>query len=307
MKILVTGGAGFIGSHIVDKYIDLGHQVVVIDNLVTGFKKFINLKAKFYKVDICDREAVEKVFTSEKPELINHHAAQMDVRKSVADPKFDAETNIIGLLNLLQAGKTSGVKKVIFASTGGAVYGDTQVLPTPETYCCRPVSPYGISKLTSEHYLDFYANNYGTSYIALRYSNVYGPRQNPHGEAGVVAIFMQKLLKGEQPKITRDGKQSRDFVFVADVVAANIAALTYTENLIVNIGTGIGTSINELYDKIQAVCGTSFPKTYIPKRPGEQQVSVLDINLAKEKLNWQPISSLDDGLKLTADYFKNEK
>lgn len=304
MKILVTGGAGFIGSHIVDKYIDLGHQVVVIDNLVTGFKKFINLKAKFYQVDICDREALENIFISEKPELINHHAAQMDVRKSVADPKFDAETNIIGFLNLLEAAKRNGAKKVIFASSGGAVYGDADELPTPETYPCHPASPYGISKLTSEYYLDFYAKVYGLNYIALRYGNVYGPRQNPHGEAGVVAIFMQKLLKGEQPKITGDGKQSRDFVYVEDVVNANVLALNFEENLLVNIGTSYGTAINELYGQIQIVCHTKMPKSYIPKRSGEQEVSLLDISLAKKEFNWQPKFDLITGLAKTATYFK---
>ncbi len=307
MKILVTGGAGFIGSHIVDKYVELGHQVVVVDNLFTGFERFVNPKAKFYKIDIRDKKALEDLFIQEKFAVLNHHAAQMDVRKSVANPQFDAETNIIGLLNLLELGRKNGLQKIIFASTGGAVYGDAHLLPTPETYPCLPASPYGISKLASEFYLNFYARTYGLKYIALRYGNVYGPRQNPHGEAGVVAIFTQKLLNAQQPQITGDGKQFRDFIYVGDVVAANVAALDYQDNLLVNIGTAKGTTINELYEMIQKVCGTHYSKSYSPKRPGEQERSLLDITLAQQKLRWQPQVDLLLGLKLTADYFINEK
>lgn len=195
MKILVTGGAGFIGSHIVDAYIKLGHEVIVIDDLITGQKDNLNPKAKFYQADITDRQAIKKIFKTEKPEILNHHAAQMDVRKSVNDPVFDAKTNILGFLNLMEEGRNISLKKVIFASTGGAIYGDADIIPTPENYPTNPVSPYGISKLTSEHYLYYYHWLYKINYCVLRYSNVYGPRQNPHGEAGVVAIFIKKNVK----------------------------------------------------------------------------------------------------------------
>ncbi|RJR30222.1 NAD-dependent epimerase/dehydratase family protein [Candidatus Microgenomates bacterium] len=306
MKILVTGGAGFIASHIVDKYLELGHDVVIIDNLFTGQKKFINPKVKFYEVDIRDQEKIASIFTQEKPEVLNHHAAQMDVRKSVTDPVFDANVNIIGLINLMENGKKNGLKKVVFASSGGAVYGDAEKLPTPESYPTRPASPYGISKLTSEYYLDFYSQTYGVSYVALRYGNVYGPRQNPHGEAGVVAIFAQKMLKSEQPIINGDGEQSRDFVFVADVVDANVKALDVMEPLKINIGTGKNTTINTIFDNLVRLTGTSFQKQHATAKKGEQKISLLDYSLATQKLNWQPKYSISEGLAQTVEYFKHE-
>jgi UDP-glucose 4-epimerase len=306
MKILVTGGAGFIASHIADKYIELRYDVVVVDNLYTGKREFVNPKARFYEADIRDKEKIRKIFEEEKPEILNHHAAQMDVRKSVADPGFDAQVNIIGLINLMEAGRISGLKKVIFASSGGAIYGDASALPTPETFWPKPASPYGISKWTTEHYLDFYYQAYGIDYTALRYGNVYGPRQNPHGEAGVVAIFTQRLLNNQQPMINGDGKQTRDFVYVGDVVNANIKALNSAVSLTVNIGTGKQTDINTIYDLLVKLTGTNFPQDHREAKPGEQRVSVLDNKFAKQKLGWEPITELDQGLEETVKYFKTK-
>jgi UDP-glucose 4-epimerase len=226
MKILVTGGAGFIGSHVVDAYLELGHEVVVVDNLSSGSIENLNPKAKFYKMDIRDSD-IEDLFKNEKPDIVNHHAAQMDVRKSVEDPIYDADVNIIGSLNLLQNCIRYGVKKFIFASTGGAIYGEQDYFPADEEHPTRPLSPYGVAKLTVEKYLYFYKEVHGLNYVVLRYANIYGPRQNPHGEAGVVAIFTSKMLKGEQPVINGDGFQTRDYTFVGDVVRANVLALNY--------------------------------------------------------------------------------
>lgn len=307
MKILVTGGAGFIGSNIVDRYIGLGHQVVIIDDLSSGKKEFINPQAIFYQADIRDKARVSEIFEKEKPEVLNHHAAQMEVRRSVSDPQFDAEVNIIGLLNLLEAGRLNGLKKVIFASSGGAIYGDAEVLPTPETYPAHPASPYGVSKLTSEQYLWFYKLTYGIEAVSLRYSNVYGLRQNPHGEAGVVAIFAQKMLKREQPMINGDGEQSRDFVHVGDVVEANVAALGFNQTVSVNIGTGIATTINTIFDTLVGLTKASVKREYGPVKPGEQLKSLLDIHLAKELFSWQPQVSLQEGLTKTVEFFQHEK
>jgi len=235
MKILVTGGAGFIGSHVVDAYLELGHEVVVVDNLSSGSIENLNPKAKFYEMDIRDSD-IEDLFKNEKPDVVNHHAAQMDVRKSVEDPIYDADVNIIGSLNLLQNCIKYGVKKFIFASTGGAIYGEQDYFPADEEHPTRPLSPYGVAKLTVEKYLYFYKEVHGLNYVVLRYANIYGPRQNPHGEAGVVAIFTSKMLKGEQPVINGDGFQTRDYTFVGDVVRANVLALSYEKSDVFNIG-----------------------------------------------------------------------
>ena len=306
MRILVTGGAGFIGSHIVDAYLRLGHTVSIIDNLSSGREKFINPAAHFYKADISDPAAVADIFKREQPEALNHHAAQMEVRRSVSDPKFDAQVNILGLLNLMETGKNYGLKKIIFASSGGAIYGDADILPTPENYPVRPASPYGISKFTCELYLDFYAQTYKLPFVALRYGNVYGPRQNPHGEAGVVAIFTRKLLAGETPVINGDGEQARDFVFVTDVVNANVRALERTAKLQVNIGTSQKTTVNTIFHELVKLTGSMVGETHGPVKPGEQRVSVLKTELAKLKLNWTPQVTLTEGLARTVEYFKNE-
>lgn len=307
MKILVTGGAGFIGSHIVDKYIGLGHEVCVVDNLSTGQKAFLNPNAHFYHVDVRDREKLVQIFAEEKPEILNHHAAQMDIRKSVKDPVFDATVNIVGLINLMEEGKKNGLKHVIFASSGGAVYGDADIIPTPETYLPKPASPYGISKLTSEYYLDFYYQQYQIIYSALRYGNVYGPRQNPHGEAGVVAIFSKKMLAGEQSIINGDGKQSRDFVFVSDVVDINELVLEVKKPVKLNIGTGIATSINSIFESLVQITKTNYSPFYGPAKPGEQKVSVLDVTEVKNLINWQAAIELKAGLLQTVAYFKKNE
>lgn len=305
MKILVTGGAGFIASLIVDAYINLGHEVVVVDNLSSGRKEFINKKAIFYQVDIKNRQKIHDVFVKEKPQVINHHAAQISVRSSVEDPINDTEINILGLLNLLEEGRKIGVKKVIFASSGGVVYGEATVIPTSEDYNpLQPLSPYGVSKLASEYYLHVYQKMYKIPYIALRYANVYGPRQNPHGEAGVVAIFSLKLLKGESPIINGDGKQTRDYVYVGDVVEVNKIALTSSEIGSFNIGTGIETNVLEVYQNIREIIGTSVVAKHGPAKSGEQKRSCLNFQKAKKILGWEPKVILRKGLEKTIEYFK---
>ncbi len=303
MNILVTGGAGFIGSHVVDAYIELGHNVIVIDNLSTGSIENLNPNAKFYQLDIRD-DKVEEVFKLEKIDVVNHHAAQIDVRKSVDNPIYDADVNIIGSLKLLQFSVKHGVKKFIFASTGGAVYGEQDYFPADEEHPTRPISPYGVSKLAIEKYLHFYKEVYGLNYVVLRYANIYGPRQNPHGEAGVVAIFTSKMLKGEQPVINGDGFQTRDYTYVGDVVRANILVLNYEKSDIFNIGTGLETDVNTLFHKLRSLIGANFEEFHGPPKPGEQRRSVISYNKIYKALNWKSEVSLDEGLRLTVEFFK---
>lgn len=305
MKILVTGGAGFIGSHIVDAYIKDGHSVVVIDDLSMGNLRNVNPEAKFIKLDIRD-EQVKEVFQEENFEIVNHHAAQMDVRKSVEDPIYDASVNIIGVLNLLENCKNYDVKKFIFASTGGAIYGEQDYFPADEEHPLRPLSPYGITKLATERYLYYYEKVYGLQYVILRYANVYGPRQNPHGEAGVVAIFTKKMLEGKQPQINGDGKQTRDYVFIDDVVKANVLALNYKKSEIFNIGTGIETDVNTLFRKLRRLTGSNCEEYHAPPKKGEQLRSVLSYSRIKNELGWEPKIMIEEGLKLTVEYFKKE-
>jgi len=306
LKILVTGGAGFIGSHIADGFLNAGHEVVIVDNLRMGRMKNVNPEAKFYLMDIKAKE-LEKVFEQEKPDIICHHAAQMDVRMSVADPIFDAETNILGTLNLLQLGIRFGVKKILFASTGGAVYGEQKVFPCDETHPTNPLSPYGITKLTTEKYLFYYEHEFGLNYVVLRYSNVYGPRQNPLGEAGVVAIFTHKLLSGEQPIINGDGKQTRDYVYVGDVVRANLKALTFNKNEIFNIGTGIETDVNGIFQFLNKLTNRNVKENHGPAKKGEQRRSVISFKKAEEMLGWKPEVGLEEGLKRTVEFFQNNR
>jgi len=306
MKILVTGGAGFIGSQIVDAFIDRGHDVCIIDNLSTGSEKNINSKARFFNCDIGDTNIIQ-VFDKEKFDAVNHHAAQIDVRKSVSDPIFDANTNILGTINLLQACMKTGVKKFMFASTGGAVYGEQEDFPADEKHPTNPISPYGITKLSIEKYLYFYKNEYGLNYTILRYANVYGPRQNPFGEAGVVAIFCNKLLNNESPKINGDGKQTRDYVFVEDVVKANVLALDDSDSTIYNVGTGKETDVNTIFRKLNVYAGGFAKELHGPAAKGEQLRSVITSDKLYQKFNWKPSVNIDEGLEKTYDYFKSKK
>lgn len=302
MRIIVTGGAGFIGSNVVDGYVKEGHDCLIIDDLSTGKIKNINPKAEFCKISILDA-GIEEIFVRFKPDVVNHHAAQMDVRRSVADPVFDANTNIIGMLNLLENCKRHGVRKFVFASTGGAIYGEQERFPADEGHPTRPLSPYGVSKLAGEKYLYYYKANFNIDYCILRYANVYGPRQDPHGEAGVVAIFIQKLIKGEQPVINGDGKQTRDFVFVKDVADANIKAILFNESGIFNIGTGIETNINCLFHELVKLTDINCKEVHAPQKEGEQRRSVIDGAKAKKVFGWTPKVLFNEGLRETVEYF----
>ena len=306
MNILVTGGAGFIGSQVVDRYIAEGHNVVIVDDLSTGFAKNVHPKAAFHKLDIRSKEAAQLV-QKIKPSVINHLAAQIDVRRSVADPLYDAGINILGLLNIMEAAvRAKSVKKVIFSSTGGAIYGDAEIIPTPEEFPARPVSPYGVAKLTSEHYLHYYATTYGIPSICLRYANVYGPRQNPDGEAGVVAIFAKKMIRGQRIIINGDGKQTRDYVFVADVVEANILALEKEISGIFNIGTGKETDVNRIYSILAQRLKIQAKEKHGPQRKGEQLRSALNTQKAIEELGWQANVQLETGIGKTVEYFQDQ-
>lgn len=306
MNILVTGGAGFIGSQIADEYIKLGHNVIITDNLSTGVKEFINPKAEFYEVDIRD-DKISEIFKKHKIDVINHHAAQIDLRKSVDDPKYDVDVNVIGSINLLQNAIENTVKKFIFASTGGAIYGEPDYFPADEKHPTRPYAPYGINKNTIEKYLFYYNHVYGLNYIVFRYANVYGPRQNPYGECGVVAIFTDKMLGASKPVINGDGKQTRDYVFVQDVVNANVLALDANGPVIYNIGTSVETSVNYIFNKVNEYAGTKLEENHGPAKKGEQMRSVLSYEKIKKELGWNPKINMDEGLRLTLEYFKNHK
>ena len=301
MRIVVTGGAGFIASHIVDAYIDGGHEVHIIDDFSTGRKENVNPKATLHSLDIADRKAAELV-AEIKPDVLNHHAAQMDLRRSVEDPLLDARINIIGFVNLLEACREGGVKKVIFASSGGAVYGDKEPIPAAEDHPTEPLSPYGVSKKTGELYLAYYHAAFGMPFLALRYSNVYGPRQSSQGEAGVVAIFIAQLLFGKNPIINGDGKQTRDYVFVGDVVRANVAALKSDYIGPVNIGTGKETDVVAICELLRQGLGSNIEAVHGPAKVGEQRRSCLMTSLAERVLGWQPKVSLQAGLNKTTAY-----
>jgi UDP-glucose 4-epimerase len=305
MRIVVTGGAGFIASHIVDAYVGLGHEVHIVDDFSTGQKANVNARATLHTLDIADAQAA-KLIERIKPDALSHHAAQMDVRHSVADPTFDARVNIIGFINLLEGCKNSGVKKVLFASSGGAVYGEQDVFPAPESHPTQPASPYGVSKRTGELYLSYYHQAYGLPYIALRYANVYGPRQSPHGEAGVVAIFAALLRGGKTPLINGDGKQTRDYVYVGDVVAANVAALESDYIGAINIGTGVETDVVAIFQNLCQAMGAQVTARHGPPKPGEQRRSCLDNRHAAAVLGWQPKVALAEGLRRTAEYFTSK-
>ena len=303
MKILVTGGAGFIASHLTDALILQDHEVFVLDNLSTGFKKNINPKAHFVESDIRDKGIID-LFRKEKFDLLCHHAAQMDVRRSVADPSYDAEVNINGTINLLQCCVRTGVGKFMFASTGGAVYGEQKYFPADEQHDTNPLSPYGISKLAVEKYLYFYNMQYGLKYTILRYANIYGPRQNPFGEAGVVAIFTTKMLKGDQPVINGTGEQTRDYVFVGDVVKANLIAIEDDVSSIYNIGTGTETNVNEIFHNLNDIIGKGMKEIHGPAAQGEQMRSVITSDKLFKRFNWRPSTILREGLENTVLYFR---
>lgn len=302
MRILVTGGAGFIGSHLVDAYLSEGFEVAILDNFATGLQTNINSKAKFYEVDLTDQVATQKAVAHFKPEVINHHAAHLSIYESVEDPQFDATTNIIGFLNLMEAARNNGLKKVLVASTGGALYGDTDIVPTPEEHPIKPVSPYGITKLTTEQYLHYYHVEYGIEWTAMRYSNVYGPRQNPKGETGVIAVFIALMATGKQPEIFGDGQQTRDYVFIDDVVRANLTA-TQKGSGPYNIGTGIETNVHQIFELVQGVLGTNFKKEFDLGRKGEQRRSALDATRARQELGWEPKVMLEEGVKRTVEWY----
>ncbi len=304
MKIVVTGGAGFIGSNVVDAYVERGHEVHIFDDFSTGQRANLNPKSKLHQLDISDRSTAERI-EQIKPDILCHHAAQMDVRHSVADPMFDARVNILGFINLLEACKKSGVKKVIFASSGGAVYGEQEAFPADERHATRPSSPYGVSKRAGELYLSYYHQTFELPYIALRYANVYGPRQSPKGEAGVVAIFLSLLLQGKSPVINGDGRQTRDYVYVGDVVAANLAALDSNFVGEVNIGTGIETDVVQIFHYLRQALGSTIEARHGPAKAGEQRRSCINAQRASDVLGWRPEMALADGLRRTATWYRD--
>ena len=309
MNVLVTGGAGFIGSHIVDAFVARGDRVVVLDNLSSGSRDNLNPKAEFIEGNITDRKLVRQIFREHKFEIVNHHAAQLDVRKSVADPVFDCEQNIIGSLTLLEAAKeVGGLKRFMLASTGGAIYGEQDYFPADEKHPTRPISPYGVAKRSIELYLHYYQQVHGIEYVAFRYTNVYGPRQSPHGEAGVVAIFTEKLLDGEECIINGDGTQTRDYVFVGDVVRAHMLSLdTLKGSDIFNISTATETDVNEIFQVLSELTtdGQAEAK-HGPTKAGEQQRSVCSYDYAERRLGWRPNITLIEGLRETVDYFQRK-
>ncbi len=307
MNILLTGGAGFIGSQIVDACIQAGHHVSIIDNLSTGRRRNLNPDAELFQVDIRDRDAIGRVFRSRQFDLLNHHAAQLDVRASVRDPQFDAEQNVLGTLNLFQGALQHGVGRVIFASSGGAIYGEQEYFPADETHPTNPISPYGITKLTAEKYLHYYRHEHGIEHVIFRYTNVYGPRQNPHGEAGVIAIFFERMLAGNAPVIYGSGEQTRDYVYVGDLVRANMLALGYVDGSgsgVFNLSTGIEISVNSLFRTLNTFFGERFPQEHGPARKGEQARSVCSWEHARQKLGWAPEVSFHEGVERTLAYYR---
>jgi UDP-glucose 4-epimerase len=303
MKILVTGGAGFIGSHIVDAHIEAGHQVVVIDDLSTGHEENVNPRARFHRMDIRDA-ALADLFAAERFDVVNHQAARGNVRASMEDPMIYADVNVRGGINLLECCRKYEVQKIIYSSTGGCVYGELEYLPADENHPIQPRDPYGASKASVELYLPVYAMNYELRYTILRYPNVYGPRQDPFGEAGVVSIFIGQMLRSVQAVINGDGEQQRDFVYVSDVVRANLLALENGDNEVYNLGWGVGVSVNEIFRRLKAMTGYPLDEVHGPPKLGEVRYSYLDASKARRELGWKPLVSLDEGLRLTVGYFR---
>lgn len=304
MRILITGGAGFIGSNVADAFVARGHEVAVVDDLSSGKRENVPATAQFFRADISSPD-VAGLVAAFRPEVLCHHAAQIDVRASVADPARDAEINILGSLRLLEVCRKAGTRRVLFASTGGAIYGEQDVFPATESHAERPVSPYGVAKLSVEHYLHYYSVEHGFRATCLRYANVYGPRQNAHGEAGVVAIFASRILAGATPTINGKGEQTRDFVFVGDVVRANVAVLEKDLVGAFNVGTGVETSVNELYGAIVRAAGSSASAVRGPGKPGEQLRSSLDSSKLEQATGFRPSTPLETGIAATVEYFRN--
>lgn len=311
-NVLVTGGAGFIGSHVADAYLAKGDAVWIVDNLSSGRRENVPAGAELVEMDIRD-EGIRNLFREVRFDIVNHHAAQIDVRVSVADPAKDASINVMGLLNLAEAAIEVGTQRFIYVSSGGVVYGEPEQVPTPESAPKLPLSPYGVTKLTGEYYLNYYRKIRGLEYVALRYSNVFGPRQDPHGEAGVVAIFCNRLLSGERLTVFGDGEQTRDYVFVRDVVGANMAVsdleLAEGEGLdarAFNVGTGAGTSVNRLADVLEGIAGTSQPRDHQAERPGELRHSTLDASLLRSR-GWAPAFTLEEGLRETYEFIRETR
>ncbi len=304
MKVLITGGAGFIGSNVADGLLEKKHGVVIVDDLSNGKKENIPEEARFYRCDIRSKK-LYSIFKAEKPEVVIHNAAQLSVRVSVENPLMDADINVIGGLNVIQACHTYNVNKIIFASSGGTVYGEQKYFPADEEHPTKPISPYGVAKLATENYLYYFYKTYGLKYISLRYGNIYGPRQDPYGEAGVVAIFSSKIFKGENPIINGDGLQTRDYVYVGDVVDINIRAMESDFTGSLNVGTGKETTVVELFKILREVSGKSdIQEVHGPAKEGEQRRSQLSYGLAKKILGWQPKITMDEGLKATYNWFK---
>ena len=307
MKVLVTGGAGFIGSHVVDGYLEEGLDVVVVDDLSRGRRGNIPDGVRLYRADIRNRAALEEVFEKEKPQVVNHHAAQIDVRVSVKDPILDAETNVLASIHLLDLSVKHEVRRFVYASTGGAVYGEPKKLPASEETRPLPLAPYGVSKLTVEHYLSTYKLLYSLPYVVLRYGNVYGPRQSSKGEAGVVAIFCEQMLRKITPTIYGDGGKTRDYVEVSDVVRANLKALKLGEGEVFNIASGVAITDYEVFTAVREVMRIPpFEPLYAPRRPGEVEHILLEISKARASLEWQPLVGLRQGINRTAQWFKEQ-
>ena len=308
MKILVTGGAGFIGSHIVDACVSAGHEVVILDDLSRGHRRNLNPKARFYEGDVCDPK-VRDIFLKERPEVLNHHAAQISVSDSVKDPVRDAQVNVLGTINLLTAAAAAGTRKVVFASTGGAMYGEVSGDPADEETPRLPISPYAVSKISAEYYLGYYRRQHGLQYTTLRYANVYGPRQSPHGEAGVVAIFATAMLAGKRPRMFAaqqmgDAGGIRDYVYVGDVVRANVIALEQGDDDTFNIATALGTATADIYRAVATSVEFRDTPEYAPPRPGDLLRSVISCRKAERVLGWRPETSLQEGIRRTVEYFR---
>jgi UDP-glucose 4-epimerase len=305
VKIIVTGGAGFIGSHVVDAYVSAGHEVVVVDNLFTGKVCNLNPAARFYQIDITS-SCLDEVITHERPEIISHQAARVDVRASMEQPLLFAQTNVIGSLNLLESCRRHGVRKIIYAQTGGCVYGEPVELPSPESHIIQPVDPYGVSKYPMELYLKTYAFQFGIAYTVLRYPNVYGPRQDYKGEAGVVSIFSKHMLLGTQVVINGTGEQLRDYVYATDIAHANLLALHLGDDQIYNVGSGVGTSVNRIFSLLKEITIYSNESVYGPPRPGEVSASYLDSQKAERELGWKCEVALEEGLRNTVEYVRSQ-